>query len=348
MQTLKPSLLVMMLLAACDGNPFVEEPDGGTDGGGGGVTSDFPLTGTTTNPTRGKAIQRVENQDSVSGNGFAQDFEYDADNDTFLVDNLAFDGENVYTRDIGFNASPPDAPGTLPGSDVSIFKGDQIVRDSDGEIVDQFAYRALYGTSTSGQTEFAIVRTGSYIPYGFGGFVYQRNGGVTLPSSGQAHFEGDYSAIRDFNGPDTIVGGIEYVTGQMVVDIDFDDFNDAGATRGDGVKGYVYDREVFDINGNNVTGEIIAALNGDTGTANELPVLVFEVGPYAMTNAGEVTAGINSVSDGELYEDGTYYAVISGDDAGEIVGIIVVESQDPREGMEAVTVRETGGFIVYN
>ncbi len=343
MRILTPSLAAALMLTACDGNPFTGNPDPG-----GGGDSDFVLTGTTTNPSRGKPITRVENQDSVSGNGYAQDFIYDPENDTFLVDNLAFDGENVYTRDVGFNASPADAPGTLPNTGVNIFAGDQIVRDEQGEVVDQFIYRALYGTSTSGQTEFAIVRTGSYVEYGFGGFIYKRNGSVTLPTSGQAHFEGDYSAVRDFDGPDTIVGGIEYVTGQMVVDIDFDDFNDSSGVIGDGVKGFVYDRQVFDINGNDVTGEIVAALNGDTGTASELPVMTFTVGPNVITPAGEVTAGVSSFSQGVLYENGTYYAVISGEGAEEIVGIIVVESTDPRENMDGVTVRETGGFIVYN
>ena len=178
MQFMKPTLLALLLLTACDGNPFVTDPED-PDGGG---TSDFPLTGTTTNPRAGASIERVENRDEVTGNGYATDISYDAESDSFLVDNLAFDGENVYIRDVGFNASPADAPGTLPDTGVNIFRGEQVVVDDDGENVFQFSYRALYGTSTSGQTEFAIVRTGSYVEYGFGGFVYKRNGSVTLPS----------------------------------------------------------------------------------------------------------------------------------------------------------------------
>ena len=49
------------------------------------------------------------------------------------------------------------------------------------------------------------------------------------------------------------------------------------------------------------------------------------------------------------YEAGNYYAVISGDatqgGADEVVGIIVVEADDPRS--DGVTVRESGGFILY-
>ncbi|MBK8440173.1 MAG: hypothetical protein IPL38_12055 [Rhodobacter sp.] len=36
--------------------------------------------------------------------------------------------------------------------------------------IPQFQHRLIAGVSTSGQTEFAIVRTGAYAGYGFGGF----------------------------------------------------------------------------------------------------------------------------------------------------------------------------------
>lgn len=344
MRTFPFSVLALMLLSACDGNPFETDP---VDGGGG--SSDFVLTGTTTNATRGGAITRVENRDDA-GSGYAEDMAYDEVNDVFLVDNLAFDGENVYLRDAGYTTSGP--AGTLEGTGVSIFKGDEFAVDGDGDVVDQFTYRALYGVSSSGETEFAIVRTGDYQGYGFGGFLYQRNGGVTIPVSGQASFQGDYSGIRDFSGSDQIPGGIEYVTGQIIIDIDFSDFNDADGMIGDGVSGYVFDREVFDINGTNVTQDILDALNAEDGavtTLTEMPVLYFTIGPGVMTDAGEISSGVSSDdATRSVYESGTYYAVLSGDGVTEIVGIIVVESEEMRNDVDGVTVRETGGFIVYN
>ena len=36
--------------------------------------------------------------------------------------------------------------------------------------------------------------SGAYLPYGFGGFVSQRAGGVTLPSTGQAGHQGKYGS----------------------------------------------------------------------------------------------------------------------------------------------------------
>lgn len=48
-----------------------------------------------------------------------------------------------------------------------------------------------------------------------------------------------------------------------------------------------------------------------------------------------------------LEDDGKFYALMSGDHTsepgGEIVGVVVIENDDPRS--EAVKVRETGGFI---
>ena len=353
MRAIGPSLLALLLLSACDGNPFTTDPtDPGTDPG----TSTFPLTGNTTSPTAGKAIQRVENRvtgagDGHLGNGFAEGFVFDPgtsagpEDDTFTVDNLAFDGLNVFKSGAAID--------TVPNTNVSVFDAAQTVIDPDGDVVRQFTYRALYGKSRSGQTEFAIVRTGSYIPFGFGGFLYERNGSVKLPTSGQAHFAGDYAGIRDFSGSDTVPGGLEYVSGDMTVDIDFADFNDTGndtgTNLGNGVKGYVTNRHVYDINGNDVTADIVTAMNGTEFTETELPVLVFNVGPGVMTPAGEISGGVSSTGfDGSALESGNYYAVVSGSNANEIVGIVVVESTDARDGMDSTTVRETGGFIVYN
>ena len=44
------------------------------------------------------------------------------------------------------------------------------------------------------------------------------------------------------------------------------------------------------------------------------------------------------------FETGNYYAVMSGDQANEVVAVLVVTADDPR--YSNVTVRETGGFIL--
>ncbi len=323
-----------------DGVPDGEDPDDDGDGvpddddrGGDGGPE---LPPGTPNPTASDGISRYEGEDDRGG-GYVRDVSYDEDTDTFTVDNLAFDGDNVYERD--------DRIGTLDRGGRSdptyaVYEASQFVRDpSDGDEVGQFDYRAIYGVSAretedgEPRTRFAIVRTGSYVDYGFGGFVYERAGGVDLPTTGQASYEGEYAGTRIFNGR----GGQEFTRGDVDIAIDFRDFNE-----GSGVRGTISNREAF------TSAGVPIALGGADGLV--LPDLGFGVGPGTVTEDGEMSNGLRSYTvnaNGTLteYEAGTYYAIIAGEDADEIVGIFVIESDDPR--FDGVTAQETGGFIVY-
>ena len=343
----KHLLLACVLLAACDGNPFLPDedpvvvPDPNPAPNTGGINSDgAPVT--TGTPSSERTIVRREKKDPVTGDGFVADVTYSAATgtspETFSVDGLAFDGGNVYNRDNQVDSLGPFA----------VYEADPVYNDDvTGVPISQFVHRAIYGVSRTGRTEFAIVRTGAYRNYGFGGFVYQRNGSVTLPAAdGQASYTGDYAGLRDFEG----TTGLEYTTGTMTVDIDFNDFNE-----GDAVRGRVYNRAIFDIDGQDITNDVVTALNdANETTMTQLPTLLFNVGPGALDANGEMGGVIDSstpssTAAAKLYEEGNYYAVISGDaTAGgndEIVGVIVVESKDPR--LDNVTVRETGGFLLY-
>lgn len=334
MKAISAGFVALTLVAGCDGNPFAPPPPVDP-----GSTSVSELPGTA-NPRAGGPITRSEALNegpggvAVTGNGYAEGIVYDPVADTFTVDNLAFDGGNTYTRDV---AVPTLGP-------AQVYRASSTYADSQtGAVIDQFAYRALYGVSTTGQTSFAIVRTGAYLNYGFGGFVYERNGGVTIPLTGQAEFSGAYSGLKDFDGR----GGMLYVEGDMTVAIDFNDFNAANSPTGNGagVYGYVENRKVYDMNGNDVTSVVVNQMNTDLSLdvpATELPTLVFTVGPGVMDNNGEMQGGVTSQAQGNAYETGTYYAVLSGDDASEIAGVIVVEA-----GFDDATMRETGGFILY-
>ena len=319
-------LLAALVLAACGGNPLnfpgTAPPPPDPD----------ELPGTTTPSPTGPITRREARNDQ--GDGYAESFAYDAATDRFSVDNLGFDGANSYTREAAVGSLGP----------FRVYESARVFADSvTGAPINQFQHRALLGVSRSGDTEFAVVRTGAYVGYGFGGFTYQRNGAVTLPTTGQATFAGDYAGLRDFKG----AGGIEYTRGTMTMDIDFEDFNDGNA-----VKGAVTNRRLYDINGTDITAGYIAALNAkESTTATELPVLRFVVGPGVMDANGEIKGGINSfiAPTGkalEEFETGKYYAVLSGTNPDEVAGIIVVESEDARfDG--SVTARETGGFILY-
>ncbi len=340
MSAFRTSVMACLLVAACDGNPI-------SGGGGGGVDPGDPSTSVsslpgTVNPSANSDITRTEEKVTDAGanygNGFAEGFKYDPVKDTFTVDNLAFDGANVYKRD---NAVP-----TL--GIAQVYKANATYADDQtGQQIDQFSYRALYGVSTSGRSSFAIVRTGAYIPFGFGGFVFSREGKVVLPTSGQARYDGEYSGLRDFDG----VGGMQMVTGDMTMAIDFNDFNpDESATgNGAGIQGSVTNRHVFDLNGNDITNSVLAEINADKTPdvdLTELPTMVFHVGPGVLDNNGEAEGSLQSVVNvsgtNETFESGKYYAVISGSGADEVVGVIVVTSS-----VNDITVRETGGFILY-
>ena len=222
--------------------------------------------------------------------------------------------------------------------------------------ISQFNHRAIYAKSTSGNSEFAIVRTGAYTGYGFGGFLYTRNGSVTLPAtvttpgeSRQASYSGDYAGLVDYDG----VGGIDYMTGRANIAIDFGDFNNGAA-----IAGLIDSRQLFDVNGNNISQDYLDALNDDLGYApgagyTAIPVLIFDVGPGVIDANGEIagTLGVsvqNATGGYEELTSGNYYGVIAGDvtqGTDEVVGVIVVEGDAP--GLSGVTMRETGGFVVY-
>lgn len=330
----KGAIWALMLVSACGGNPFAPPPEDPV-----GDTTVSTLPGTA-KPRAGAPISRYETF-SAGGNGYVKDTDisYDAKNDRFHVNNLAFDGNNAYERATVTFAGTGKPVGVL--GDFDVYEAVPVP----GDPAPTLQYRALRGVSSTGATQFAVVRTGSFTEYGFGGFVLSRNGSVSLPTTGRAMFNGSYSGLRDFTGQ----GGLEYVTGTMQLAIDFDDFD-----QGAGVVGTISNRQIYDINGNNITDDFLTALAYDpTDPLTKpaaLPVLQFFLGPGSMDKNGELEGNVRSQQDnGTLaatdYEEGKYYAILAGNNASEVVGIIVVTSTDPR--LSGITARETGGFVLY-
>ena len=345
-------MAALLVLAGCGGAPFA-----GGDGSSGGTVksvSDLPTTSSSVSATSG--VERHEKHNTgtdgtstVAGNGFAfknGKINYDKTADTFTVDNLAFDGGNVYQHtNVGGDMGPDAGP-------ARVFKADSTYADDQtGELIDQFSYRTLYGVSDTGRTRFAIVRTGAYRNYGFGGFIYNRTGGVTLPKTGEAQYNGTYGGLRD-----STAGGLAYTTGDMQMSIDFNDFNseESATGNGAGIKGYITNRHIFDLNGNDITDSVLAGINADKKPLTdltELPTLAFKVGPGVLDNNGEAQGELNSVivvkgaggaGTVQQLEGGKYYAVVSGTNADEVAGVIVVVST-----VAGTDYRETGGFILY-
>ena len=97
-------------------------------------------------------------------------------------------------------------------------------------------------------------------------------------------------------------------------------------------------RRVFDLANNDVTSIILNA-QGST----ELPTLFFDIERGVLDSNGELSGTIQSSFGGDVFEEGSYYAILSGDNAETITGIIVVTGDDPRNSN--VTFRETAGFF---
>lgn len=321
------TVATLALLAACgDGQPLFDVAP--------------PETGTgTTDPTPDSSIVRTE-ASAADGSALVSDVSYNRAEDTFTVDGIGFDGANVYTR-------LPGEMGRMGREGrTGVFAAAATVTDPvSGRPVSQIpAYRALYRESEvmvdgEPRTSYAVVQTGGYLDYGYGGTVYQRKGGVVLPDSGQATFSGDYAGVRIFDNQT----GLEYVTGDMTLDIDFDDFNANDAVRAR-LSNRVARRE---------NGQPIPLGTGETDLKLPTVLMSIQEGAPSLDANGEIRGELKSVvrnAQGtlETYETGTFSGIVAGDatttPGGEIVGIVVLESADPR--FEGVNVRETGGVIL--
>lgn len=363
------SLALMALLAACgDGQPLFDEEVEDTTTELEGIPfedieaddvdepEDVLNAGTVAPPLRDTLqdrgdIVRTEARNDLGG-GASSLFSYDGDNDTFVIDGLAFDGLNTYQR---FAALPQLG-------NVAVYRGDAVVEDliSTNDISQIVPYFALYDVSETTlddgtpRTTFAVVRTGGYRDFGFGTFAYQRAGSFAAPTEGQATFSGTYAGARVL---DTFSSGstdefeaFALTQADVTIDIDFDDFNGTP-----GIKGILTNRQAFDEDGATVeVNNSIFTANGST-FAIQLPDLPFDIrstGTTISTN-GEIGGTLSNTiinREGSIleYETGSYLGILAGDltdpnDGGEIVGVIVIQSEDSR--FNGVLAQETGGFI---
>lgn len=356
------ALPMIVLLTACgNGNPLFDEDgeiivdegtvvtgdNGEVPGDGGDIDNDgaTPPPGTD-DPSLNAGIFRYEARDG-DGGGLVTEVAYNSGSDTFFVNNLAFDGANVYQRDT-------DVP-TL--RNYRVFAADEQTDDFlTGAAVGQIVpYRAVYGVSNNRvdgdpRTSFAIVRTGGYVPFGFGGYVYERNGGTVLPSQGgQATFSGNYAGIWVLDG----AGGLGYVTGDMSLDIDFEDFDENA-----GVKGLINNRFLRDDE-----GLVLGPL--------ENVRWVIEEGVMTLDENGEIltqvfTTRVDTEGAQSVFFSGTFDGLLAGDltrgDGGEVVGVVKMEASAVLDGTglagltgftipdgdgTSVTIQETGGAILY-
>lgn len=191
----RAALVSLLAVAACGGNPWVEEDGAEPDVFGGSIYAD-------------------DLNDQLTMDSMV----YDSETQELVINNIPFDGataENgqaIYTRTGALGASSfdryEDAAGTL-------------------------AYYAVFRRSESGATQAGAFATSSYIDFGIGGASAQRNSAnVNLPNSGEYSFTGEYAAVRIYSDAAGVLDRPEYVTGDVEIEMDFGDFDDVGAIVG--------------------------------------------------------------------------------------------------------------------
>ncbi len=306
-----------------------------------GTTDEDSSTGIATDGLAPPVVTVMSQNNSAifASQGEADGYRYDASNDHLYINNLPFDGlaTDPYTRHT-------QVPTT--NSQFGIYKSVDIVNGAvgNGDVdIEQFPHRAIYGSSESGGSQVVIVKTGSYSGQGFGGYSYQRlasdldgnDMGFTRPSSGQAVWKGGYQAMLVYSDQ----AGLHHVTGKTELNIDFDHF-----VTNPGVTLYITERQIFDDAGTDVTSlfdsNTFPNPDGTDSTFHQGIVSVVSTGGVLTANgefSGDLTPSGN-------IDQGNFYGIISGNEASEAVGVVVVDWTDPL--FSGSTVHETGGFIV--
>lgn len=220
---------------------------------------------------------RLESTAESGLGGFLSSVSYDSDSDTLIVDGLGFDGANTYSR-----GSPIDQLASYQVYEADITATDALTGDPINQIT---PYRAVYGVSANNldtgepRTSFVIVRTGGYVDYGFGGYIYARNGDTVIPTSGQAQLTGDYAGIRTFSG----TGGLELTQGDVEIAIDLRDFNE-----NDAVRGTIDNRTAFASDGSSIS------LGGTDQLVLPPLLFVIEGSGTDLLESGEFSGALNN------------------------------------------------------
>ncbi len=230
---------------------------------------------------------------------------YDPATDTLTLNNIPFDDpQNAYQRiQTEAFANGFDAYQSEPAAGTN-----------------ELQYFAIFRRSDTGNSQVAAVGTTAYVDFGYGGAGAQRLGAdPTLPTSGIYSYNGEYGAVRTTLG----VGpggqnGLEYVTGEAALRVDFDDFDGTGAVGGSVDNRILYDQ----------TGAQVGTLDGFISLQDT--DIDFVNGKIEVANATEFDGA------GDQTNSGNWEGVFAGPNGEEIAGILVIEGSD---------VREVGGFV---
>lgn len=310
------ALTAVGVLAACTGGSPITSADAvGIGTGTQPLTLEAEQVEETTEAAGSPNIYGSEINSELTLN----DLDYDPATDELVLNNLPFDGDNIYARNAAVSASV--------GSAFGVYEN----------VGGNSNYYAVFRRAGSGYSQVGTVGTDRYLSFGFGGVAAQRlDGSGALPAANTQYlFTGEYAAVRTIIDP-TTGSQVQYVAGTAQIDVDIADFDTTGA-----VEGVIVNRRFFDNNGVQLT-----ALD----TADFISLATGEINFDNWTIASSTATAV-SLTTGQSGASGTWQGLFAGPNGEEVAGIVVVSGSgpvgiDPATGdFIEVQVRETGGFI---
>lgn len=235
---------------------------------------------------------------------------YDPATDELIINNLPFDSETgTYVR-----------RAVLPNG-FAIYENDQAAEVGFAD------YLAVVRQSDSGFTLVGAVGTSDYINDSYAGATTQRlSTSSTLPTTGQISYTGDYTAVRaSLDGGGSAATRV--VTGTSNFRLDFEDFDGTGAAGGT-----ISNRLLFFPDGTPVLD----------GTGNQVRLDGIGFRDSVLDRATGLIAE-QDASNGDASLSGTYNAMVTGPNAEEVAGYVLLTGTEAATG--DLNVQETGVFI---
>ena len=371
MRNILGPICIAMFVASCGGgagtNPFHNPADSSTattdetsknntgttdnnDGSGNTETSENTVTsfsfGGATTPD-GNSVVNVtsENNLIIRSFGGVGDFRYAVENgnEVLYIDNLGFDGtaSDPHTKVANFDGFGTQDVYAAPVT---------VVDPQNGQTIDQNGAYAIFGTSESGATGYVVVHHVYIVQETLKGYKYQRNqydanNELVLYNpieDGQISMTGEYLGMRTRKG----AADGEYVIAELFFDVDLQDPNESRSTQFRMVNRTRYSM---------ASGQ---SLEGTSGYEFSLPDTGWFVVENGMDLNGEFTTELQIELNGQAFESGTVYGLLSTNADGLIsegAGVITLTSQDPTQFMnsqngaydgEIDQYEEAGGFIL--
>ena len=294
------TLSLVALLAACgDGQPF----DFGTGAEGESEDAD----------TSESNFYADELNEDLTMNAliYNEGDPADPSDDTLTVNNLPFDGSDI-------DNGAYDKTGATAGA-YDVYESIGAGEDGDR------TYFAVFRRTSNSQV--AAVGTGDYVGFGFGGATAQRIGNTNLPSEGEYTYTGEYAAVR-VTTQDGGTDDVEFVSGDVTMNVDIADFDNTGA-----VEGIVNNRILYDN-----TGTQIGTVDGYISMATA---------EIDFDNNATLSSTATAFENGEEIATGNWQSVFTGPDGEEIAGFLVLEGTETSDA-ESDEMRETGVFVAFD